>query len=443
MKKLILLAAILLMSFSVSALAFESSDIENYQEYNEVKAYSTDFDLLVLDVVILDNSGEPDVLQAVTVNNTRDANNDDIEKVILWADNGDDLWQGYMIDNTLGEGVRVDFRRWVFSDLNYDIPVGGLHLYVSVETKTTVNTNRKMQFEIDALSDGDNDGVYNSGDKGIFVESTNNGPSDASIVSGQVYTLENRTNDFLAPKVNIENIIDGGVYELGDSFIVEGYSKDRMQGSTKFLQVSVVPHNTLAEWHDAVAVETNYAFWRYEIPTLSAGEHDVQTYVSDWGYNTAISDIITITLTDPIVELDEEVVPEPEPEIIPPDANEWSGILVKTEATPRVYLLKDDVRYWFYNEAIFYQYYDDFSTVQLISSDEMAQYAEGKDMQMKQGSLIKRIIGPKVYEIGTDWQIRWIHDEDEAISLYGEDWAEKINLVPDQYFNQYNEVESL
>jgi len=445
MKKLLFLLIIVFMSLSTSALAFDNAEVDNYLVYNEAKAYSADFDILVLDVLIPNNSEEQTVLTSFTVNNTRDANNDDIEKVVLWVDDGDNVWQGYRIDNVIAEGTRVDYRRWVFTDLDTIIPIGGLHIYVSIETKSTVNTNRKIQFEIDSLSDANSDGVYNPGDKGVFIDSLDNGPSDSSVVSGQVYTLENRTTDILAPKVNIKNIVNGGTYNLEDLFVIEGYSKDRMQGSTKFLKVSVVPYNAVADWHDATAVETNYAAWNYEAIGLTAGDYDVQTYVSDWGYNTDISDIVTITLTEPAPEItpDPEPTPEPEPEVSVTDPGEWAGTLIKTESSPRVYLLKDNIRYWFYNEAIFYQYYDDFSTVELISNKEMAGYEEGKDMPMKAGSLIKRIISNKVYEVGDNWQMRWIQSEEEAVSLYGDDWASKINLIPDTYFNQYIEVESL
>jgi hypothetical protein len=119
----------------------------------------------------------------------------------------------------------------------------------------------------------------------------------------------------------------------------------------------------------------------------------VQIKASDWDYNEVVSGVTTITLVALAAEEPEVVEPETtEPENQTPavDQGEWAGRLVKTDSSPRVYLVKDNVRYWFYNEAIFYQYYDDFSTVELISDEEMSGYVEGKDMPMKAGQLVKK-----------------------------------------------------
>jgi hypothetical protein len=238
--------------------AFVSSEIIDNLSYQELKVYNRDFDILVLDFVLPDNHGVADVLQALTVNNTREANNSDIDKVILWQDDGDDIWQGLGVDVKLAEGNRVDYRNWIFVGLDQVIPVGGLHLYVSVETKETITSERKMQFALDELSDVNADGSYNSGDQGVFVDSDNDGPINAGLVSDYVYTLENRTVDILAPKINLTNLKAGGSYNLTDPFVIEGVAKDRMQGSPQFVRASIAPSGDPVNWQDVTATTTDF-----------------------------------------------------------------------------------------------------------------------------------------------------------------------------------------
>lgn len=431
MKKVIFFSLLMLLPLPLWA----AQDVANNLSYKELEAYNRDFDILLADIVVSDNNGVADVLQAITVNNTRDANNADIDKLVLWADNGDDVWQGYMIDNQLAEGDRVDYKRWVFTDLDYAIPVGGLHLYVSMETSNAVTLSRKVQLEIERLSDANEDGDYQANDRGIFVASDNDGPIDQSIVSGYVYTLKNRTIDILAPKVAITNLVNGGNYTLSDAFIIEGVAKDRMQGSPKFLQVSIVPSGSPIVWQDAESLSTNFASWSFAAKDLAAGSYELRTNVSDWDYNIEVSEVMTITLSEQAIE--------PEPETPVEEPAQTADRLIKTESSPKVYLLKDNVPYWFYNAFVFSQYYDDFSGLEFVSEEEMASYGEEQYMPMKVGTLVKEDFSPKVYEVGADWKIRWIPNEAEALSLYGEKWSEKVNTIPSEYLIRYNKVDSL
>ncbi len=302
------------MAISSPVSAFNLADIANNLLYSEIKASNYDFDILVLDFVIPNNSSNPDILRSLTVNNTRDADNSDIDKVILWTDNGDDIWQGYMIDAEIASAERIDSRHWVFDGLNAEIPVGGLHLYISVETKTAVTTGRKIQFEIEQLSDVNGNGEYDYGDRGIFEDSANDGPFDQSLVSGYLYSLEQRTIDILAPKAVITNLNSGDKFKHGSDLIIQGSAKDRMQGSPKLVRISVAPSGSPV-WQDVNILANNFAEWDYKVVNLAVGDYDVQTYVSDWDGNSKISDPIKISII--ASEIVSEIVSEPKAEIVP------------------------------------------------------------------------------------------------------------------------------
>ena len=318
MNKKILFCSLFLMMLAVPVYAFNISEMNSKSSISESKVYNNDFDILVLDFVVPNSENVSDILNAVTVYNNRNADNSDIERVKLWADNSDDIWQGYEKDNLIATADRIDFRRWAFSNLNYKIPAGGLHLYVSIETKTEVTTNKKIQFEVDRYGDENLDSIYDYGDRGIFVESDNDGPEDQSLISGYLYTLEQHNNDILAPKVVITNLNDGDNVEIADEFVIKGVTKDRMQGSPKFLQISFVPTDESPTWNDVNILTTDIATWDYIVSDMVAGDYDLQTYVSDWDSNIVVSDLITISFVEPIIEPEEPIVPEEPEEPISP-----------------------------------------------------------------------------------------------------------------------------
>jgi len=95
------------------------------------------------------------------------------------------------------------------------------------------------------------------------------------------------------------------------------------------------------------------------------------------------------------------------------------------------------------NEKVFFQYYKDFSDVEIISDVEMNSYSTGGGAPMKKGMLIKTATSDKVYETGDNSRIRWILNEAEAKSLYGDNWASKIQVISEEYLQQYNLVTTL
>ena len=424
MIKKILFCGLVLMTFAVPIYAFDTSEMNSDSSVSDLKAYNNDFDILALDFVAPNSENVSDVLNAISVYNNRDANNNDIDKVKLWVDNGDDVWQGYQKDNLIATADRIDYRRWVFTNLNYEILAGGLHLYISVETKTEVTTNRKIQFEIDKYSDANLNDIYEHGDRGIFVESGNGGPDDQVLVSGYLYTLEQRGSDVLAPKVVITNLDDGDSIEITDEFLIEGVAKDRMQGSPKFVKISFAPTGDDPTWNDANSLTTNFATWDYAVSDIVAGDYDLQTYVSDWDGNTTISNPIAISFIEPISESEpepepvdddeEESVDEEEDENQKP-ANVNDGDLVRAAGDYKVYVVKGNYRRWIQSAEIFDCYgHFNFLVVKEITKQELESYSE---------SWLIRVDGDKkVYEINTDKTKHWLNITAEQFTVSGRNW---------------------
>lgn len=442
MMKKILFSVLGLMFFAVPAMAFNQDKLIQNGSYQDLKAYNQDFDILAFDFTVSSRGNEGELLKTLTVYNNRTANDgEDILALKLWADNGDNLWQGFGKDTVLATAVKIDNRHWVFNNLSAVIPATGLHLYISVETKNTVTNTHRIQLEIERLSDANGNQTYDYGDAGIFLSSKDNGPTDQNLVSNYVYTLEQKSGDVLAPKVAISNLQDKEIITGKTTFMISGVAKDRMQGSVKFLQISFVPKGASAVWQNAIAADTNFASFRYLKENITSGDYDISTYASDWDGNYSISAPLTVTFKDEVVA--PVVMPVVTPAEAVPEVIQWTGRVVKVKNVPAVYMLVNNKKYWFLNEKVFFQYYQNFSGVEIISAIEMDSYELGGGVLMKKGALIKTATSDKVYETGDSGKIRWILNELEAKNLYGNDWATKIQTISEEYFKQYNLVTTL
>lgn len=156
----------------------------------------------------------------------------------------------------------------------------------------------------------------------------------------------------------------------------------------------------------------------------------------------------------PLVEEVEEPVltEEPVPDLISEDVVE-RGDLVKladdenpeTTTDAAVYVIDgNQERHAFPNESVFSSWYENFDDVRIISAEEMATYALGKNVTMRPGTfLVKITTDPKVYAVEPDGILRWVSSEDIAIDLYGTDWALRVRDVPDVFWRNYTVGDSI
>lgn len=121
------------------------------------------------------------------------------------------------------------------------------------------------------------------------------------------------------------------------------------------------------------------------------------------------------------------------------------GDLVKCPDFSSVYYLGEDgKRYVFPNENVFFSWYDGFDEVVDISCDDMADLSLGGAATYQAGSTLLKIESdPTVYAVEEDGSLREIEDEDQAEALYGDDWADQVDDLPDGFFGQYEVGEPL
>lgn len=120
-----------------------------------------------------------------------------------------------------------------------------------------------------------------------------------------------------------------------------------------------------------------------------------------------------------------------------------TGALKRSTSNSAVYLIKDNKRYVFPNYGIFTSWFNDFSSVGIISDSEMASYRLAGNIIFKPGTLIKIPTNPKVYVVERNNIIRWVTSEEIAIKHFGVGWAKKVKDVGVSEFTNYVEGEEI
>jgi|GEM_PF-3488287 len=121
------------------------------------------------------------------------------------------------------------------------------------------------------------------------------------------------------------------------------------------------------------------------------------------------------------------------------------GDLVKCADFSAVYYLGEDgKRYVFPNEKIYLSWYDDFNSVKTISCTDLASLSIGGNVVYRPGSrLFKLQTVNSVYAVELNGTIRSIASEDQALALYGEDWASRIDDLSDAFWSAYSPSKEL
>jgi plastocyanin len=122
-----------------------------------------------------------------------------------------------------------------------------------------------------------------------------------------------------------------------------------------------------------------------------------------------------------------------------------SGSLIRGVAYPSVYYLgADGLRYVFPNEKTYFTWYDNFNSVTQISDEALGQIQIGGNVTYKPGvKMVKINTDPKTYAVAPGGYLHWIENETLAGTIFGGDWANKIDDLPDAFFTNYHIGSSL
>lgn len=116
-----------------------------------------------------------------------------------------------------------------------------------------------------------------------------------------------------------------------------------------------------------------------------------------------------------------------------------SGGLIKASLPAVYYVGADGKRYVFPNDKTYFSWYNDFSSVNTVSDEELAAYTIGGNVTYKPGTrLVKIQSDPKVYAVDNGGVLRWVKTEAAAVALFGSNWSKQVDDVSDSFFTNYS-----
>lgn len=122
-----------------------------------------------------------------------------------------------------------------------------------------------------------------------------------------------------------------------------------------------------------------------------------------------------------------------------------SGSRIKATGSKAVYYCgADGKRYVFPNDKTYYTWYPDFNGVVTITPEALSNIPLGGNVTYRPGvKMIKILSDPRVYAVDRGGTLRWVASPDIAASLYGADWAKKVEDVSDAFFINYKMGEDI
>ncbi len=115
-----------------------------------------------------------------------------------------------------------------------------------------------------------------------------------------------------------------------------------------------------------------------------------------------------------------------------------AGTLIKGSGSAVYYYTEAGTRLSFPNEKTYFTWYADFSNITTITDAELAAITLAGNVTYRPGSrMIKIQSDPRVYAVDDGGTLRWVQTEQLATSLYGSDWAKKIDDLSDAFFSDY------
>lgn len=277
MKKLSL---ILILAFLIAPLSVFAEEVSLNEFESEEVFYRETFDNLVLDFTV----EADDTLDTVVIKSNGTARTrHEIDKLILWTDTGTEGFDGFAIDTELAEG-ELDENNWVFDELDYTID-GEQRFFVTVETGRTTDNSRWFEYCLTSY-DADEDGVYDSGDLGIFLSS---GIIETDEICGESAVYRSRGWESEVVMV-VDNLDDEQVIDV-ENYIITG--KSRVQGGYGVSSMSICIDDVC----EAVeSTEGNHEEWEYEWNNLEEGEYEIyfkaESTSGAWSFGDTMSVVV-------------------------------------------------------------------------------------------------------------------------------------------------------
>ena len=412
--------------------------------------YSQTFDNLVLDFTL--KPAEDDILNSLVVKNEGTARQGgEIEKLVLWQDEGKEGFDGFGVDKEIATATfDANNYSWIFDDLSVEIPSSGRRLFVSLETKKNGTNGRSFQFSLPAYVDWNNNNEYDSGDLGIFFASGKGLPLN-KLVNQKKVTFRQSADGF-APLGVIINLKDNQIIQQ-DNYLIKGKARDQGGSYPESLEICLDSQCFVPE-----ATSSYFASWQYQWENILPGEHSIYLKIRDFNGNFQQTKAIKITRQvqpaeeEQEEEQEQEQEQEEEQEQVISEENEEENLpsseeekIYKTPDSPALYLIKNGQRHLFPHSAVYHSwgYPADFSTVEVVTPDVLESYPLGEPVKFKDGTLFrgttKSVHGKDASAVFyvEQGKLRPVISAEVYHKLFGDPHWQKVIWVPDSYLSKF------
>jgi len=114
------------------------------------------------------------------------------------------------------------------------------------------------------------------------------------------------------------------------------------------------------------------------------------------------------------------------------------GDLVKGSGSTLYYFTPNGKRLVFPNEKTYFTWYTDFKGVKQITDGQLASIPLGGNVTYRPGyKMVKITTDPRVYVVDQNGVLRHVGSEQLANTLYGLNWKNRIDDIPDAFFVNY------
>lgn len=205
------------------------------------------------------------------------------------------------------------------------------------------------------------------------------------------------------------------------------YAPDISQG------VTVVQGQHIAWVGDSGNAEATGSHLHFEIRLADNTAINPYEYLNA-ALNIHTYNVGTVKAASPTINSDKGLIVDPDKN--PPCV---AGSLIRTPSVSSVYYCgSDGKRYVFPNLQTYSTWYDDFSTVQEISLEDISKITLGRNVTYRPGvKLVKIQTNPHVYAVDRKGTLRLMITPAIAEKYYGADWRSKVEDIPDSFFNDY------
>jgi hypothetical protein len=250
--------------------------------------YRQTFDNLVLDFSL--NPTIIDYIDNLVVKNQGTARyGHEIDKVVLWRDDGNNQFDGFRGDTWLADAeYDANFDVYLFSNIKTVLSLNS-HFYVTVETLRYGTRGHTFQFAVPAYNDTTMNNTYNSGDTGIYLVSGSPLP-DHNYVNESYAEYSSYSYDFQGPVSVISNLVDGQVLTDRDYWI-DGKSRDQGGSNTDKLEICFN-----GECSPVINLTSFFGLWEYQWTPPASGIYRVILKSTDGVGNSTQTDPVSVTV---------------------------------------------------------------------------------------------------------------------------------------------------